>query len=101
MIKSDLSFLFDFKYGAKIYSGTNFMYYYYGQHIKTLEGRETGYIGKGVTEDGKPNTKSVASQDYFKELSFGQHQVSEEFVYDAGFIKFRSLSLGIQYLNRY
>ena len=89
-----LCFLFDFKFGAKIYSGTNFMYYYYGHHIKTLEGRETGFIGKGVTEHGQPNTISVASQDYFKELSFGQQQVSEEFVYDASFIKFRSLSLG-------
>lgn len=89
-----LSFLFDFKYGAKIYSGTNLLHYYLGHHIKTLEGRESDYIGRGVTEDGKPNMKGVDSQNYFKELSFGQHQVSEEFVYDASFIKFRSLSFG-------
>ncbi|MGK2862657.1 MAG: SusC/RagA family TonB-linked outer membrane protein [Chitinophagaceae bacterium] len=90
-----LSFLFDFKYGAKIYSGTNFRYYYYGHHIKTLEGRETGYVGKGVTEDGKTNTKSVSSQDYFQNLTFfGGPTIAEEFVYDASFIKFRSLSLG-------
>src|SRR4030095_673642 len=86
-----LSFLFDFKYGAKIYSSTNVMYYYYGHHIKTLEGRETGYIGRGVTEDGKPNTTSVPSQDYFKRLG---DVIGEEFVYDASFIKFRALSLG-------
>jgi TonB-linked SusC/RagA family outer membrane protein len=90
-----LSFLFDFKYGAKIYSGTNFTYYYHGHHIKTLEGRETGYIGKGVTEDGKTNTKSVPSQNYFQNLTFfGGPTIAEEFVYDASFIKFRSLSLG-------
>jgi hypothetical protein len=87
-----LSFLFDFKYGAKIYSGTNLLHYYLGHHIKTLEGRESGYLGNGVTEEGKPNMKSVSAQDYFKEISFGQQQVSEEFVYDASFIKFRSIS---------
>ena len=86
-----LSFLLDFKYGAKIYSGSNFMYYYFGHHIKTLEGRETGYIGRGVTEHGQPNTKSVPSEDYFKQLP---DIIAEEFVYDASFIKFRSLSIG-------
>ncbi|MEP6597375.1 MAG: hypothetical protein ABJA71_15590, partial [Ginsengibacter sp.] len=90
-----LSFLFDFKYGAKIYSNTNTAYYFFGQHIKTLEGRETGYIGKGVTEDGKTNTKSVASRDYFQNLIEGPGPtIAEEFVYDASFIKFRSLSIG-------
>ncbi len=90
----NLAFLFDFKFGAKIYSGTNLLHYFHGHHIKTLEGRDTGYIGKGVTEHGLPNTTRVASQDYFKEISGGQHHVSEEFVYDASFIKFRSLALG-------
>ncbi len=85
-----LSFLFDFKYGAKIYSSTNVMYYYYGHHIKTLEGRKTGYVGKGVTEQGQPNTKSVPSEEYFRQLT---NKVAEEFVYDASFIKFRSLSV--------
>lgn len=89
-----LSFLFDFKYGAKIYSGTNLLYYSNGQHTKTLEGREGGYIGPGVTEDNHPNTKAVLGQTYFYHITTGDHQVSEEFVYDASFIKFRSLSLG-------
>lgn len=61
-----LSFLFDFKYGAKIYSQTNLLLYEYGLHKATLEGREGGVIGKGVTEDGKTNTKSVNAQIYLQ-----------------------------------
>ena len=90
----NLSFLFDFKYGAKIYSGTNLLFYSNGQHTKTLQGREGGFIGEGVTEDGRPNTKSVMAQTYFYHITTGDNQISEEFVYDASFIKFRSLSLG-------
>ena len=91
-----LSFLFDFKYGAKIYSQTNLLLYGDGLQKTTLNGRNNGgVIGDGVTEDGKPNTKQVNSQIYYTELSGdGEHYVAEEFVYDASFIKFRSLSLG-------
>lgn len=92
-----LSFLFDFKYGAKIYSGTNLLYYSNGEHKATLEGRENGYIGHGVTEDGKPNTTAVRPQDYFYQITTGEHQIAEEFVYDASFIKFRSLSFGYNF----
>jgi TonB-linked SusC/RagA family outer membrane protein len=95
----NLSFLFDFKYGAKIYSGTNLLLYSNGQHKATLEGRETGYVGHGVTEDGHPNTVAVRGQDYFYQITTGDHQISEDFVYDASFIKFRSLSLGYNFPN--
>ncbi|HLA53013.1 MAG TPA: hypothetical protein VK618_06900, partial [Flavitalea sp.] len=90
----NLSFLIDFKYGAKIYSGTNLLLYSNGQHINTLEGREAGFIGKGVTEDDKENTIAVRPQDYFYQITTGDYNIGEEFVYDASFIKFRSLSLG-------
>jgi hypothetical protein len=89
-----LSFLFDFKFGAKIYSGTNLIYDGNGQSKKTLKGREGGYVGDGVAEDGTPNKVSVRTQDYFYQITTGEHQISEEYVYDASFIKFRSLSLG-------
>lgn len=89
----NLSFLFDFKYGAKIYSGTNLLLYSSGLHKVTLEGREGGYVGNGVTEDNKQNTVKVPSQTYFSRLAFDNH-VTEEFVYDASFIKLRSLSIG-------
>jgi hypothetical protein len=88
-----LSFLFDFKYGAKIYSGTNLLLYNNGLHQETLKGREGGYVGPGVDIDNKANTVNVPAQIYFTEISTGASHITEEFVYDASFIKLRSLSL--------
>jgi TonB-linked SusC/RagA family outer membrane protein len=89
-----LSMLIDFKYGAKIYSGTNLLLYYYGLQKKTLQGRGEGYIGKGVLEDGQPNNIAVPAQQYFQDISAGgTDHIAEEFVYDASFIKWRSASL--------
>jgi TonB-linked SusC/RagA family outer membrane protein len=88
------SFLIDFKYGAKIYSGTNLLLYTYGLQKTTLQGRgTTGYIGKGDDLAGHPNTVAVNSQTYFQDLSTGADQIAQEFVYDASFIKLRSLSI--------
>jgi TonB-linked SusC/RagA family outer membrane protein len=89
------SFLLDFKFGAKIYSGTNLLLYYYGLQKTTLQGRELGYIGKGVMENGHPNATAVPAQQYFQDISAGgSDHIAEEFVYDASFIKWRSVSLG-------
>jgi TonB-linked SusC/RagA family outer membrane protein len=89
-----LSFLIDFKYGAKIYSGTNILLYEYGLQKTTLEGRATGgFVGKGVDLAGHTNTTAVNSQTYFQDISTGNDRIAEEFVYDASFIKLRSLSL--------
>jgi TonB-linked SusC/RagA family outer membrane protein len=89
-----LNLLIDFKYGAKIYSGTNLLLYYYGLQKKTLQGREEGYIGKGVLENGQPNNFAVPAQQYFQDISAGgTDHIAEEFVYDASFIKWRSASL--------
>jgi len=90
----NLSFLFDFKYGAKIYSGTNLVLYSRGLHKETLNGREGGVVGAGVTEEGAINTNAVDAQVYYQAISAGANHVSEEFVYDASFIKLRSLSIG-------
>jgi len=87
-----LSFLIDYKFGAKIFSGTNLILYSEGLQKTTLQGREGGYIGKGVTEDGKANTHPVRSETYFNYLAF-TNNIAEEFVYDASFIKLRSLSI--------
>jgi len=90
-----LTLLIDFKYGAKIYSGTNLLLYYYGLQKATLQGREGGFIGKGVMENGHPNTTSVPSQQYFQDISAGgTDHIAEEFVYDASFIKWRAAALG-------
>jgi TonB-linked SusC/RagA family outer membrane protein len=90
-----LSFLIDFKYGAKIYSGTNLLLYFYGLQKTTLGGRDGGYTGKGVKEDGHPNATAVPAQQYFQDISAGgRDHIAEEFVYDASFIKLRSFSFG-------
>lgn len=87
-------FLIDFKYGAKIYSGTNLLLYYYGLSAVTLQGREGGYVGKGVLENGHPNSIAVPAQQYFQDISAsGTDHIAREFVYDASFIKWRSVSL--------
>src|SRR5258708_35533913 len=89
-----LSVLVDFKYGAKIYSGSNLLLYYYGLQKATLAGREGGYVGQGVLENGLPNKIAVPSQQYFHAISAGRSDhIAEEFLYDASFIKLRSASL--------
>lgn len=87
-----LSVLIDYKFGAKIYSGTNLVLYSEGLQKNTLQGREGGYVGKGVTEDGKTNTKSVLAETYWNAIAFSDN-IAEEFVYDASFIKLRSVTL--------
>jgi hypothetical protein len=90
-----LSFLVDFKFGAKIYSGTNLLLYYDGLSKATLQGRESGFVGKGVMEDGHPNTIVVPAQQYFQDISAGgADHIAREFVYDASLIKLRALTLG-------
>jgi TonB-linked SusC/RagA family outer membrane protein len=89
-----LTNLIDFKFGARIYSGTNLLLYYYGLQKATLQGREGGYMGKGVLDNGHPNTITVPAQQYFQDISAGgTDHIAEEFVYDASFIKWRSASL--------
>lgn len=87
--------LIDFKYGAKIFSGTNLSLYGSGLHKKTLQGRESGYIGDGVTEDGDVNTTAVDAETYWSNIA-NSNSIAEEFIYDASFIKLRELSLGYQ-----
>ncbi len=90
-----LSFLVDFKFGAKIYSGTNLLLYYDGLSKATLQGRQSGFVGKGVMEDGHPNTIVVPAQQYFQDISAGgADHIAREFVYDASVIKLRALTVG-------
>ena len=92
-----LGFLIDAKFGAKIFSGSNYQLYYYGMHKNTLNGRtvEDPYaktVFAGINEaTGQANTKAVTAQDYYKAIC--NANIAEEFVYDASFIKLRELSL--------
>ena len=87
----NLSFLIDAKIGGDLFSMTNNYMYQFGRHKATLEGREGGVIGKGVKEDGvTPNDVAVPATQYYMAAA----GVSEQFVYDASYVKLRELSLG-------
>jgi len=89
-----LDFLIDFKYGAVIHSGTNAQAMAAGLHKVTLNYRGTDSITvTGVTAAGAPMTKKLSSQQYYGALS----SISINHVYDADFIKFRSLTLSYNF----
>jgi hypothetical protein len=90
-----LGVLLDFKYGAKIYSGTNLLLDYYGLQKNTLQGRQGGFVGKGDDISGAPNSTAVPAQTYWEDISAdGVDHIAQEFVYDASFIKLRAVTLG-------
>ncbi|CAL1519768.1 SusC/RagA family TonB-linked outer membrane protein [Chitinophaga sp. MM2321] len=86
------SVLVDAKFGGKISSGTNNLAYVAGLHKKTLEGRETGVTGVGVTESGGINKVNVSAESYYTWVA---NNITEEFVYDASFVKLRQLVVGV------
>jgi TonB-linked SusC/RagA family outer membrane protein len=91
-----LSFLIDFKQGAKIFSGTNYNLYRYGLHKNTLEGRELGIAVSGVDESGNAFSKTgIDAQTYWTWIA--SNNITEEFVYDASFIKLREFTLGYNF----
>ena len=82
-----LSFLIDMKAGGDIYSGTNSTAYGNGLHKNTLEGRTDGRVN---LPDGQVTTLDPNDiQDYWSRVS----GITEEFVYDATFVKLRQLTL--------
>lgn len=92
-----LSFLIDFKFDAKLFSGTNYQAYSSGVHKNTLRGRTVespymDYVFPGIDEDtGMANTVAVKASNYWGQVT--SQNIAEEFVYDASFIKLRELSL--------
>jgi TonB-linked SusC/RagA family outer membrane protein len=91
----------DGRFGGDIYSESNTLAYDEGKHKATLVGREDGLIGDGVSQvDGKQNTVLVRGinspagpgaiiSDYYKQIK----QITEQFVYDASFVKLREVAL--------
>ncbi len=77
--KLNFSFLIDGKFGGKVFSATDYYGYFFGLHKKTLENRE-GTFGTNTTP-----------QNYYTTIA---GNVSNMFVYDASFIKFRQLAIG-------
>jgi TonB-linked SusC/RagA family outer membrane protein len=90
----NLGFLIDYRFGNKVLSGTENGSIFRGLNKLTLEGRETGVVGNGVTESGAVNTVNVPAQTYYQALSRNVGAVS---VLDGSFIKLRQVTLGYNF----
>ncbi len=83
-----LGFLIDWKDGGVMHSGTNGQLYRRGVHKNTLVGRETGI---GVIPASDVST-------YYAHIF---NNIAEEFIYDAGFVKLREVTLGYTFPQKY
>jgi hypothetical protein len=89
----NFSFLIDGKFGGKVYSATNLYATRFGLNKITLPGRDGGLTVTGVDVNGNPFTKTIAPsalQGYYDNYK----NLSDLFVFDAGFIKLRQVILG-------
>lgn len=82
-----LGVLVDMKDGAVGHSGTNAQLYRRGVHKNTLVGRENGL---GVIP-------ASGIREYYEKI---YNDIAEEFIYDAGFIKLREITLGYNIPSR-
>jgi TonB-linked SusC/RagA family outer membrane protein len=87
----NLGFLVDYRFGNKVLSATEYYSISRGLNKLTLEGRETGIVGIGVTEGGATNTKNVQAETYYQALARNVGAVS---VLDGSFIKLRQVTFG-------
>lgn len=87
----NLSFLIDYRYGAKVLSATNYYSVFRGLNKSTLPGRETGVVAQGVTAAGTPNTVNVPAETYYQELA---RRISANNVLNGDFIKLRQVTFG-------
>ena len=95
-------FLIDFKAGGKIYSGTNVRFVGAGMHQMTVnptsglgfvsDGRESITV-TGVDPEGKPLNLTIDETDV-PGFWGAYSQLSDRFIRDASFAKFRQLSIG-------
>jgi TonB-linked SusC/RagA family outer membrane protein len=87
-----LSVLIDGKFGGNLFSSTNYVGYRLGLHKGTLEGRDgPGLPVTGVTESGAAVDTTLSAQTYWRSWASAN---TDQFVYDADFIKLRSVSIG-------
>ena len=88
-----LGFLLDGKFGGVLYTSTNAYGTSYGLDKRTTEGgvRENGIALSGVDQNGAPFTRTIPAQQYFQGIAFA---ITDQFVYDADFVKLRQLTLG-------
>jgi hypothetical protein len=86
----------DYKFGAVVLSNSNFNFLRHGLSKGSLVGREEGALLEGVNEDGTPNTTRVPAEEFYAAF----RNLGEKFVYDASFVRLRSISVGYD-LSRY
>ncbi|RFS19396.1 SusC/RagA family TonB-linked outer membrane protein [Chitinophaga silvatica] len=102
-----LGSLIDIRQGGVVYSQSNREELIYGTSRRTLEGREGGYVAKGMlaqkdgngnwVSTGKANGMEVKAQDYWNVVaSDKENVVSEEMINDASYIAMREISLSYQ-----
>ncbi len=89
----ELDVLIDIRAGGQLYSGTNVILYSVGLHQETLVGRETGLSVSGVDVDGNPLTVEIPA-DQVDNYYGAYNDITDYFVYDAGFGQLRQLTLG-------
>jgi hypothetical protein len=90
------SFLVDFKLGHDLISSAEFDFVRHGKHKKSLIGREQGYVvGDGVTPDGAINETQVEVQTFYE----ADARIRDDFVYNAGFWKFRQITIGYDFMR--
>src|SRR3954452_1673352 len=73
-------------------SGTNFNLIREGLHKMTLEGREGGVIGDGVSVNGGKNTAIAKVQPYWEVVR--SQQIIEPVIYNGGYWRLRQISMG-------
>lgn len=90
----------DGKFGANIWSETNFTAYSNGKHKETVVGREDGFIADGIGPDGKPNTVLLRGSNsptgpgaYVPQYYRAIEKITEVLLYDASFVKLREIAL--------
>ncbi|WP_221406192.1 SusC/RagA family TonB-linked outer membrane protein [Daejeonella lutea] len=88
-----LGVLLDGKFGGVLYTSTNAYGTSYGLDKRTIENgvRENGVSLNGVDQTGAPFVKTIPAQQYYQGIAFA---ITDQFVYDADFVKLRQLTLG-------
>ncbi|KQB40414.1 SusC/RagA family TonB-linked outer membrane protein [Flavobacterium aquidurense] len=92
-----LSVFVDAKFGGEIYSATNQLGMRYGLSEASLAGREGGVAVSGTDTNGNPVNTTVSAYDYWRSYS----DVTSNFVYDADFVKLRSISFSYNFPKSY
>ena len=90
-----LDALIDIQQGGDVYSLSNVIAHFNGNHENTLDGRENGLVFDGVTEDGTPNDVAVDPEAFWTDVAaFPDGAIDEAFVQDAGYVRLKQVTLG-------